>query len=120
MQEGSLRFEASISLREQGSKVFGNRVEIKKLNSMKAVLKVLAYEMSRQSELLDKGEDVLMETRLWDDVNFVSRRMRSKEESHDYRYFPEPDLVPSGLNRNGLMKLRQPFRSFLSTSVKDL
>jgi aspartyl-tRNA(Asn)/glutamyl-tRNA(Gln) amidotransferase subunit B len=94
MQEGSLRFEASISLREEGSNVLGNRVEIKNLNSMKAVLKVLAYEMSRQSSLLDKGEDVLMETRLWDDVDFVSRRMRSKEEAHDYRYFPEPDLVP--------------------------
>jgi aspartyl-tRNA(Asn)/glutamyl-tRNA(Gln) amidotransferase subunit B len=61
---------------------------------MKAVSKVITYEISRQSELLDKGEDVLMETRLWDDVNSVSRRMRSKEESHDYRYFPEPDLVP--------------------------
>ncbi len=94
MEEGSLRFEASVSLREKGSANFGNRVEIKNLNSMKAVLKVLAYEMSRQSELLDKGEDVLLETRLWDDVNSVSRRMRSKEESHDYRYFPEPDLVP--------------------------
>ena len=94
MEEGSLRFEASISLREKGSETFGNRVEIKNLNSMKAVSKVITYEISRQSELLDKGEDVLMETRLWDDVNSVSRRMRSKEESHDYRYFPEPDLVP--------------------------
>lgn len=94
MQEGSLRFEASISLREQGSAIFGNRVEIKNLNSMKAVSKVITYEMSRQTELLDKGKDVLLETRLWDDVNSVSRRMRSKEESHDYRYFPEPDLVP--------------------------
>ena len=94
MEEGSLRFEASISLREHGSNIFGNRVEIKNLNSMKAVLKVLAYEISRQSDLLDNGEGVLLETRLWDDVNSVSRRMRSKEESHDYRYFPEPDLVP--------------------------
>jgi aspartyl-tRNA(Asn)/glutamyl-tRNA(Gln) amidotransferase subunit B len=94
MQEGSLRFEASISLRENGSTVFGNRVEIKNLNSMKAVSKVIVYEISRQSELLDKGEDVLLETRLWDDVNSVSRRMRSKEDAHDYRYFPEPDLVP--------------------------
>ncbi|GAX62347.1 Asp-tRNAAsn/Glu-tRNAGln amidotransferase B subunit [Candidatus Scalindua japonica] len=94
MEEGSLRFEASISLREHGSGVFGNRVEIKNLNSMKAVSKVITYEISRQGELLDKGEDVLMETRLWDDVDLVSRRMRSKEESHDYRYFPEPDLVP--------------------------
>jgi len=94
MQEGSLRFEASISLREQGSEIFGNRVEIKNLNSMKAVLKVLAYEMSRQSDLLDNDKEVLLETRLWDDVDSVSRRMRSKEEAHDYRYFPEPDLVP--------------------------
>ncbi|MFQ5713694.1 MAG: Asp-tRNA(Asn)/Glu-tRNA(Gln) amidotransferase subunit GatB [Candidatus Scalinduaceae bacterium] len=94
MQEGSLRFEASISLCEKGAKVFGNRVEIKNLNSMKAVLKVLAYEISRQSDLLDKGKEVLMETRLWDEVNAVSRRMRTKEEAHDYRYFPEPDLVP--------------------------
>jgi len=94
MEEGSLRFEASISLRESGSKTFGNRVEIKNLNSMKAVLKVLAYEISRQSDMLDDGTEVLMETRLWDEVNSVSRRMRSKEEAHDYRYFPEPDLVP--------------------------
>jgi aspartyl-tRNA(Asn)/glutamyl-tRNA(Gln) amidotransferase subunit B len=95
MQEGSLRFEASISLREQGSTIFGNRVEIKNLNSI-----------SRQSELLDKGEDVLMETRLWDDVNSVSRRMRSKEESHDYRYFPEPDLVPFWIEQEWIDETR--------------
>jgi aspartyl-tRNA(Asn)/glutamyl-tRNA(Gln) amidotransferase subunit B len=94
MEEGSLRFEASISLREKGSTTFGNRVEIKNLNSMKAVLKVLAYEISRQSDLLDNGKNVLMETRLWDEFDAVSRRMRTKEEAHDYRYFPEPDLVP--------------------------
>ncbi|MCP4264030.1 MAG: Asp-tRNA(Asn)/Glu-tRNA(Gln) amidotransferase subunit GatB [Candidatus Brocadiaceae bacterium] len=94
MEEGSLRFEASVSLRERGSKTLGNRVEIKNLNSMKAVLKVLAYEISRQSDMFDSGEEVLLETRLWDEVNSVSRRMRSKEEAHDYRYFPEPDLVP--------------------------
>ncbi len=106
MQEGSLRFEASISLREEGSNVLGNRVEIKNLNSMKAVLKVLAYEMSRQSSLLDKGEDVLMETRLWDDVDSVSRRMRSKEEAHDYRYFPEPDLVPVWIDQEWIDETR--------------
>ena len=99
MQEGSLRFEASISLREHGSTVLGNRVEIKNLNSMKAVLKVLAYEMSRQSSLLDDGKEILLETRLWDDVNAVSRRMRTKEDAHDYRYFPEPDLVPFWINQ---------------------
>ena len=99
MEEGSLRFEASISLREKGSKTYGNRVEIKNLNSMKAVLKVLAYEISRQSDMFDSGEEVLLETRLWDDVNSVSKRMRSKEEAHDYRYFPEPDLVPFWIAR---------------------
>jgi aspartyl-tRNA(Asn)/glutamyl-tRNA(Gln) amidotransferase subunit B len=106
MQEGSLRFEASISLREKGSNVLGNRVEIKNLNSMKAVLKVLAYEMSRQSSLLDKGENVLMETRLWDDIASVSRRMRSKEEAHDYRYFPEPDLVPVWIDQEWIDETR--------------
>jgi len=99
MQEGSLRFEASISLREHGSMVLGNRVEIKNLNSMKAVLKVLAYEMSRQSSLLDDGKEILLETRLWDDVDAVSRRMRTKEDAHDYRYFPEPDLLPFWINQ---------------------
>jgi aspartyl-tRNA(Asn)/glutamyl-tRNA(Gln) amidotransferase subunit B len=106
MQEGSLRFEASISLREKGSNILGNRVEIKNLNSMKAVLKVLAYEISRQSSLLDNGEDVLMETRLWDDVDSVSRRMRSKEEAHDYRYFPEPDLVPVRIDQEWIDETR--------------
>jgi len=106
MQEGSLRFEASISLREKGATIFGNRVEIKNLNSMKSVSKVITYEISRQSELLDKGEDVLMETRLWDDVNSVSRRMRSKEESHDYRYFPEPDLVPFWIEQEWIDETR--------------
>ncbi|MCP5002928.1 MAG: Asp-tRNA(Asn)/Glu-tRNA(Gln) amidotransferase subunit GatB [Planctomycetes bacterium] len=106
MQEGSLRFEASISLCRKGSQVFGNRVEIKNLNSMKAVLKVLAYEISRQRELLDKGEQIVMETRLWDEINAVSKRMRTKEESHDYRYFPEPDLVPILVGKKDLERIQ--------------
>ncbi len=106
MQEGSLRFEASISLCRKGSQTFGNRVEIKNLNSMKAVLKVLAYEISRQKELLDKGEQIVMETRLWDEINGVSRRMRTKEESHDYRYFPEPDLVPVVVDRKNIERIK--------------
>ena len=94
MQEGSLRFEASISLRKKGSDKLGNRVEIKNLNSMKSVIKAIEYEAIRQAELLDKGEAIDRETRLWDEVNERSQRMRSKEESQDYRYFPEPDLLP--------------------------
>lgn len=94
MQEGSLRFEASISLREKGSERLGNRVEIKNLNSMKSVLKSVEYEIKRQSIVLDKGETVARETRLWDEVSERSERMRSKEEAQDYRYFPDPDLQP--------------------------
>ena len=107
MQEGSLRFEASISLCRKGAEVFGNRVEIKNLNSMKAVMKVLAYEISRQKELLDKGAQIVMETRLWDEVDGVSRRMRSKEEAHDYRYFPEPDLVPILVEKKSIDRIRE-------------
>jgi aspartyl-tRNA(Asn)/glutamyl-tRNA(Gln) amidotransferase subunit B len=106
MQEGSLRFEVSISLRKKGSDIYGNRVEIKNLNSMKAVSKVLAYEISRQSDLLDKGKKILMETRLWDEVNAVSKRMRAKEEAHDYRYFPEPDLLPVLIDQKWIDEVR--------------
>jgi aspartyl-tRNA(Asn)/glutamyl-tRNA(Gln) amidotransferase subunit B len=106
MQEGSLRFEASISLRKKGSDIYGNRVEIKNLNSMKAVSKVLAYEISRQSDLLDKGKEILMETRLWDEVNAVSKRMRTKEEAHDYKYFPEPDLLPVLIDQKWIDEVR--------------
>ncbi|MCC7212297.1 MAG: Asp-tRNA(Asn)/Glu-tRNA(Gln) amidotransferase subunit GatB [Candidatus Brocadia sp.] len=94
MQEGSLRFEASISLREKGADTLGNRVEIKNLNSMKSVLKAIDYEAKRQANSLDRGETIDRETRLWDEVNEKSARMRSKEEAQDYRYFPEPDLLP--------------------------
>jgi len=94
MQEGSLRFEASISLRKKGDDKLGNRVEIKNLNSMKSVIKAIEYEAVRQRDVLCKGETVARETRLWDEVNERSQRMRSKEEAQDYRYFPEPDLMP--------------------------
>ncbi|MDN3512710.1 MAG: Asp-tRNA(Asn)/Glu-tRNA(Gln) amidotransferase subunit GatB [Candidatus Jettenia sp.] len=94
MQEGSLRFEASISLREKGSDKLGNRVEIKNLNSMKSVMKAIEYETVRQGKLLDKGATIARETRLWDEVAERSEHMRSKEEAQDYRYFPEPDLLP--------------------------
>jgi len=94
MQEGSLRFEASISLKETGVTELGNRVEIKNLNSVRSVIKSIEYEINRQSNVLSQGGVIYRETRLWDDKNQKSERMRSKEESQDYRYFPEPDLVP--------------------------
>jgi aspartyl-tRNA(Asn)/glutamyl-tRNA(Gln) amidotransferase subunit B len=106
MQEGSLRFEASISLRQKGSEKLGNRVEIKNLNSMKSVLRAVEYEIKRQSIVLDKGETVARETRLWDEVAERSERMRSKEEAQDYRYFPEPDLLPVFIDEKWLNIIR--------------
>jgi aspartyl-tRNA(Asn)/glutamyl-tRNA(Gln) amidotransferase subunit B len=106
MQEGSLRFEASISLRAVGQERLGNRVEIKNLNSMKAVLKALEYEMRRQKELLEGGQTVAMETRLWDELHERTERMRTKEEAHDYRYFPEPDLAPVVIKDQWLEEVR--------------
>ncbi|MFQ5861880.1 MAG: Asp-tRNA(Asn)/Glu-tRNA(Gln) amidotransferase subunit GatB [Candidatus Brocadiales bacterium] len=106
MQEGSLRFEASISLRPMGQEKLGSRVEMKNLNSMKAVLKALEYEMVRQTDILDSGKEVDMETRLWDEVRGKTERMRTKEEAHDYRYFPEPDLVPMVIEESWLDELK--------------
>ncbi|HHT9117877.1 MAG TPA: Asp-tRNA(Asn)/Glu-tRNA(Gln) amidotransferase subunit GatB [Candidatus Hypogeohydataceae bacterium YC38] len=106
MQEGSLRFEASISLRPRGQEALGNRVEMKNLNSMKAVLKALGYETVRQKEVLDRGEEVTRETRLWDEVPERTERMRTKEEAQDYRYFPEPDLVPVIIEERWLEELK--------------
>lgn len=106
MQEGSLRFEASISLRKKGSDKLGNRVEIKNLNSMKSVLKAIEYEAARQRDVLDRGETVDRETRLWDEINEKSARMRSKEEAQDYRYFPEPDLLPVLIGQKWLNEIK--------------
>jgi aspartyl-tRNA(Asn)/glutamyl-tRNA(Gln) amidotransferase subunit B len=94
MEKGSLRCDANISLKEAGAEQFGIRAEIKNLNSFKAVVKALEYEVKRQEKLLNNGEAVVQETRLWDDNKGITRSMRSKEEAHDYRYFPEPDLPP--------------------------
>ncbi len=94
MQEGSLRCDANISIRPQGSLVFGVKVEIKNLNSFRAVEKAIQYESKRQQEALQVGEKIVQETRLWDAEREVTRSMRSKESAHDYRYFPDPDLLP--------------------------
>lgn len=93
MHEGRLRFEANISVREQGNEVFGTKVEIKNLNSMKFVTASIDYEINRQTNLLRENKRVAQETRLWDENKRTTRAMRSKEEAHDYRYFPDPDLT---------------------------
>jgi aspartyl-tRNA(Asn)/glutamyl-tRNA(Gln) amidotransferase subunit B len=93
MEKGQLRFDVNISLRPVGADTFGTRAELKNLNSFGSVERAINYEYRRQAALLDAGETVLQETRLWNDETGESRAMRTKEEANDYRYFPEPDLV---------------------------
>jgi len=106
MEKGSLRCDANISLRPVGHTKLGTRAEIKNLNSFKAVKEAIYYEIKRQMEVLNTEGRVVQETRLWDDSRGVTESMRSKEQAHDYRYFPEPDLIPIELKDDFLSKLR--------------
>ena len=94
MQEGSFRCDANVSVRPKGQKEFGTRAEIKNINSFKFVEKAINHEIERQCELIENGGRVVQETRLYDSVKDETRSMRSKEEANDYRYFPDPDLLP--------------------------
>ncbi len=94
MEEGSFRCDANISLRPKGREAFGVKTELKNMNSFRNVQKALEFEIKRQTALLDQGDRVVQETRLWDASRGVTASMRGKEEAHDYRYFPDPDLVP--------------------------
>ena len=94
MEEGSLRCDANVSIRPYGDTEFGTRAEIKNLNSFRAVEKAIEHEIQRQTEVVEAGGRVVQETRLWDADREVTRSMRSKEFAHDYRYFPDPDLLP--------------------------
>ncbi|RLE01982.1 MAG: Asp-tRNA(Asn)/Glu-tRNA(Gln) amidotransferase GatCAB subunit B [Candidatus Aminicenantes bacterium] len=107
MEEGSLRCDANLSLRPKGSTKFGVKTEIKNLNSFRFLQRALAYEAQRQKEQLEKGLPILQETRLWDEKKGQTFPMRSKEEAHDYRYFPEPDLPPLIINDQMIDKIRQ-------------
>ncbi|MEZ0535653.1 Asp-tRNA(Asn)/Glu-tRNA(Gln) amidotransferase subunit GatB [Caldicellulosiruptoraceae bacterium PP1] len=94
MQEGSLRVDVNLSVRPKGSDKFGTRTEMKNLNSFRSVVRAIEYEAKRQIEVIENGGTIYQETRRWDDAKGISLSMRSKEEAHDYRYFPEPDLPP--------------------------
>ncbi len=94
MEEGSLRCDANVSIRPKGSDRFGTRTEIKNLNSFKNVERAITYEVERQREVLISGGEIIQQTLLWDPNRLETRQMRSKEEAHDYRYFPEPDIPP--------------------------
>jgi len=94
MEEGSFRCDANVSIRPRGQKEYGTRTELKNMNSFRNVQRALEYEIKRQQYLVENGGTVIQETRLWDDAQGATNSMRSKEEAHDYRYFPNPDLVP--------------------------
>ncbi len=94
MEKGNLRCEANVSVRKVGAEKFGTKVELKNLNSVRFMQRAIEYEIERQIELIERGGRVTQETRLWDERAGATRVMRSKEEAHDYRYFPEPDLQP--------------------------
>jgi aspartyl-tRNA(Asn)/glutamyl-tRNA(Gln) amidotransferase subunit B len=107
LEEGSFRCDANVSLRPWGQKELGTRTELKNINSFRFVKQAIDYEIERQAEILDEGRKVLQETRLFDSVTGVTRSMRSKEEAHDYRYFPDPDLVPLVVSKEWVEEVRQ-------------
>ena len=107
LQEGSMRADVNLSVREAGTKEFGTRTEMKNLNSFKAIARAIEGERARQIELLTEGKKVVQETRRWDDNKESSYAMRSKEDAQDYRYFPEPDLVPVVIDDAWIDKIRK-------------
>ena len=106
MEEGSLRCDANVSLRARGSEKLGSKVEIKNLNSFRHVEKAIEHEVSRQRVLIEQGESIVQETRLWDEAKGVTRSMRTKEYAEDYRYFPDPDLLPLEIDEDWIEKVK--------------
>ena len=107
MEEGSFRCDANVSIRPKGAEEFGTRAEIKNLNSFKAVEKALYFEIDRQKEVLADGKQVVQETRLWDADKNRTFSMRGKEEAHDYRYFPDPDLLPLTVDEKWVESIKE-------------
>ncbi|MBE6440760.1 MAG: Asp-tRNA(Asn)/Glu-tRNA(Gln) amidotransferase subunit GatB [Desulfovibrio sp.] len=106
MEEGSFRCDANVSIRPVGATAFGTRTELKNVNSFRNVQRAIEYEIARQQDVLEDGEAVVQETRLYDAVKNVTASMRSKEEAHDYRYFPDPDLLPVEISGEELARWR--------------
>jgi aspartyl-tRNA(Asn)/glutamyl-tRNA(Gln) amidotransferase subunit B len=106
MEQGSLRCDANVSVRPEGRKEFGIRAEVKNINSFRFVEKAIEYEIKRQIRVIEEGGTVVQETRLWNADKGTTESMRSKEEAHDYRYFPEPDLVPIVADRKWVEQIR--------------
>ncbi|HOO63205.1 MAG TPA: Asp-tRNA(Asn)/Glu-tRNA(Gln) amidotransferase subunit GatB [Synergistaceae bacterium] len=106
MEAGSLRVDANISLKVSDGR-WGNRTEVKNVNSLRALERAIFYEMERQEKLLEKGLEILQETRHWDDAKGITHSSRGKEDAHDYRYFPEPDIPPLVLSKEDVQKMRE-------------
>jgi aspartyl-tRNA(Asn)/glutamyl-tRNA(Gln) amidotransferase subunit B len=115
MEEGSLRCEPNLSLRPVGAKEFGTKVEMKNINSFKFVKDAIEYEIKRQTKVLNEGGRIHQETRLWDTDRDETAVMRSKEEAHDYRYFPEPDLVPLEISEEWIGELKRTLPELSAT-----
>lgn len=122
LNEGSMRADVNLSVREAGASEFGTRTEMKNLNSFKAISRAIEGERARQIELIEEGKKVIQETRRWDDNKEYSYAMRSKEDAQDYRYFPDPDLVPVSISEEWIaeVKARQPeFQQEKAARYKD-
>jgi aspartyl-tRNA(Asn)/glutamyl-tRNA(Gln) amidotransferase subunit B len=107
MEQGSLRCDANVSIRPVGQKEYGIRTEVKNINSFRFVERALEYEIKRQIKVVEDGGNVIQETRLWDSTKGITEPMRGKEEAHDYRYFPEPDLVPITLDKKWIDEIKE-------------
>lgn len=127
LEEGSMRADANISVMPKGSKEFGTRAEIKNVNSFRALQRAIEYEIERQIDIVEEGGKVVQETRLWDDNSGETRSMRGKEDAHDYRYFPEPDLMPLEISREWVEEVRakmpelphERYQRYLSLGLSD-
>ncbi|MBQ6888359.1 MAG: Asp-tRNA(Asn)/Glu-tRNA(Gln) amidotransferase subunit GatB [Lachnospiraceae bacterium] len=118
LQEGSMRADVNLSVREVGAEKYGTRTEMKNLNSFKAIARAIEGERERQIELLESGKEVVQETRRWDDTKECSYTMRSKEDAQDYRYFPEPDLVPVVISNEWIAQIRANQPEFRTEKMK--
>src|SRR5690606_31278944 len=106
MEQGSMRADVNVSVRRAGETEFGTRCEIKNVNSVRFVKQAIEYEARRQIEILEEGGTITQETRLFDNAKGETRSMRSKEEAHDYRYFPDPDLLPLVLDEQWIEEIK--------------
>ena len=120
MQEGSLRADVNVSVRKKGSKELGTRCEIKNVNSIKFMQMAIDYEANRQVDVIEEGGSIDQETRLFDTKKNETRSMRCKEDAHDYRYFPDPDLLPLELDENFINDIKKIFQNYRTKKRKDL